>query len=432
MNLSSEAGLALKGTLKVPGDKSISHRAIMLGSIAEGITEVDGFLYGEDNLATMGAFAAMGVKIERPAVDQLIIHGVGKQGLTAPQQALDLGNSGTALRLMMGLLAGQNFNSELIGDASLSKRPMARVADPLKQMGADIKLAEGGRPPVKIQFVSNLKGITYTLPIPSAQVKSAVLLAGLYADGTTTVIESAPSRDHTERLLQAMDYPILWQASAISLSGKHRLQGHNIKVPGDLSSAAFFIVAACIVPGSDLVIEGVGINSSRSGVLTILQQMGADIDILQEYHFGFEPVADLRIRARPLQGIKIPRELVPLAIDEFPILLIAAACAQGETILEGAEELRVKESDRIQAMVDGLLAVGIQAEGHLDGCCIRGGQIQGGSVDSLGDHRIAMAFAIAGLVAKKPIIVKDCANVATSFPTFVDLATQLGLKITVC
>lgn len=425
----SAASSALTGQVRVPGDKSISHRAIMLGAIAEGITEVDGFLYGEDNLATMAAFHAMGVKIERPAVDRLIIHGVGKYGLKTPKHALDLGNSGTAMRLLIGLLAGQGFEVELTGDASLCKRPMARIADPLALMGAKINLTESGRPPVHIHSVAGLKGLTYTLPIASAQIKSALLLAGLYAQETTTVIEPAPSRDHTERMLQAMGYPIDWQAPQVSLSGKAKLKGTPIHVPGDLSSAAFFMVAACIVPGSDLTIEAVGINPSRTGIINILKEMGANIEVTNEYKMGYEPVADLRIRHSHLQGIKIPKAWVPLAIDEFPVILIAAACAQGETLLEGAAELRVKESDRIQAMVDGLTAVGISAQALPDGCRVQGGTIKGGQVNSLGDHRIAMAFAVAGLVASAPITIDDCANVATSFPTFIDLARQLDLNI---
>lgn len=425
----SAASSALNGQIKVPGDKSISHRAIMLGAIADGITEVDGFLYGEDNLATMAAFHAMGVKIERPAVDRLIIHGVGKHGLKVPKYALDLGNSGTAMRLLIGLLAGQGFEVELTGDASLRKRPMARIADPLIQMGAKISLTERGRPPVHIHSVHGLKGMTYTLPIASAQIKSALLLAGLYAQETTTIVEPAPSRDHTERMLQSMGYPIDWRAPQVSLSSHGKLKGMPIHVPGDLSSAAFFMVAACITPGSDLIIEAVGINPSRTGILNILKEMGANIEVLNEYKMGCEPVADLRIRYSVLHGIKIPKAWVPLAIDEFPVILIAAACAQGETLLEGAEELRVKESDRIQAMVDGLTAVGITAQALSDGCRIQGGSIKGGAVDSLGDHRIAMAFAVAGLVSKAPITIKDCANVATSFPTFIDLAMHLGLNI---
>ncbi len=427
----SKPGEALKGSIQVPGDKSISHRAIMLGAIAEGQTAVEGFLFGEDNLATLHAFNVMGVKIDRPALDRLLIHGVGKRGLKQPSQILNLENSGTAFRLMMGLLAGQHFASQLTGDTSLCRRPMGRVADPLRLMGAHIVM-NNNCPPVKIEPVEKLHGISYELPVASAQVKSAILLAGLFAEGSTTVIESMPSRDHTERMLRSFDYPLDIKRNNtlhITLDGQSHLSSTTINVPSDLSSAAFFIVAASLVPGSDLLLTQVGINPTRIGILNILKAMGADFDIVNERSFNAEPVADLRVRSAPLKGITIPKEQISLAIDEFPILLIAAACAEGETLLTGAEELRVKESDRIKAMVDGLVAIGIEAEAFPDGCRVIGGTIKGGEVESLGDHRIAMAFAIAGLRSKAGILIRDCASVATSFPTFIDLAKQLNLNI---
>ncbi len=423
-------GGKLSGELRVPGDKSISHRSVMLGALAEGATTATGLLEGEDVLCTVAAFRAMGVAIDGPRGGEVRITGAGLHGLKAPSAPLDMGNSGTAMRLMAGILAGQSFDTTLIGDASLSKRPMKRVADPLNQMGARIEAGDDGRPPLSIRGGSKLRGIDYALPVPSAQVKSALLLAGLYADGETRVTEPAPTRDHTERMLRALGYEVRGDGAMVSLHGGGRLHGGNFDVPADISSAAFFLVGASIAPGSDLLLRHVGINPTRIGVVNILRMMGADVALVNERSAGGEPVADLRVRYRALRGIRIPAEQVPLAIDEFPALLIAAACAEGETIVTGAEELRVKESDRIAAMAHGLARLGIGVRETPDGIVVQGGQLSGGEVDSLGDHRIAMSFAIAGLRAAGPIRVRDCKNVDTSFPGFVGLARAAGLNVT--
>jgi 3-phosphoshikimate 1-carboxyvinyltransferase len=431
INYIVQPGGQLRGRIRVPGDKSISHRSVMLGALAEGTTEVTGLLEGEDVLSTLGAFRAMGVEAEGPDRGRLTIHGVGMRGLQAPTQALDMGNSGTAMRLMAGLLAGQSFDSVLIGDESLSKRPMKRVAEPLGRMGAVIETADGGRPPLRIKGGQRLQGIEYPMPMASAQVKSSLLLAGLYADGVTSVTEPAPTRDHTERMLRGFGYEVEVSGRTARVRGGGRLHACRIDVPADISSATFFMVGASIAAGSDIVLEHVGINPTRVGVLNILRLMGADIELANAREVGGEPVADLRVRAAKLRGIEIPVEQVPLAIDEFPALFIAAACAEGETVLHGAEELRVKESDRIAVMAQGLRALGVEARELPDGIVIRGGQIKGGEVDSHGDHRIAMSFAIATLRASGPITVRDCKNVATSFPGFVELAARAGLDIAV-
>ncbi|MCO1334101.1 bifunctional prephenate dehydrogenase/3-phosphoshikimate 1-carboxyvinyltransferase [Microbulbifer sp. OS29] len=424
---------AVNGKLRVPGDKSMSHRSIMLGSLAEGVTEVEGFLEGEDALATLQAFRDMGVVIEGPDNGRVVIHGVGLRGLKAPSGPLYLGNSGTSMRLLAGLLAGQRFDVTLTGDESLSKRPMNRVANPLRDMGANIETGPEGRPPLIIKGGSPMKGLHYPLPMASAQVKSAVLLAGLYAEGRTSTVEPAPTRDHTERMLQGFGYAVSRDGPEAALDGNGALKSCRIDVPADISSAAFFMVAASISPGSDIVLEHVGINPTRDGVINILRAMGGDIELLNTREVGGEPVADIRVRYAPLRGIRIPEEQVPLAIDEFPALFVAAACAQGETVLTGAEELRVKESDRIQAMADGMVALGVTARATADGIVIQGAEaarvFAGGTVDSLGDHRIAMAFAVASLRAKDTIRILHCANVATSFPNFAELATGVGLKL---
>ncbi|WP_245749934.1 bifunctional prephenate dehydrogenase/3-phosphoshikimate 1-carboxyvinyltransferase [Marinobacter zhejiangensis] len=423
-------GGRMVGDIRVPGDKSISHRSIMLGALADGVTEVNGFLEGEDSLATLQAFRDMGVTIEGPDNGYVRIYGVGIDGLQAPRGPLYLGNSGTAMRLFSGLLAAQPFDSELTGDESLSKRPMGRVADPLKAMGAVIETAEAGRPPLKIRGGQALTGIHYEMPVASAQVKSCLLLAGLYSEGATSVTEPAPTRDHTERMLEGFGYHVHRNGAVSSVSGGGRLTATAIDVPADISSAAFFLVAASIAPDSDLTLRHVGMNPTRVGVITILRLMGADIEVSNEREVGGEPVADLRVRSANLKGIDIPEDQVPLAIDEFPVLFIAAACAEGETILRGAEELRVKESDRIQVMADGLEALGVRTTVTPDGIVIPGGQtIGGGSVDSHGDHRIAMSFAVASLRAVGDIVINDCANVATSFPGFVELARSTGIQI---
>ncbi|MDC9729876.1 MAG: 3-phosphoshikimate 1-carboxyvinyltransferase [Methyloprofundus sp.] len=426
-----QAGGNLQGEARVPGDKSISHRSIMLGSIAVGTTHVTGFLEGDDALATLRAFQAMGVEIEGPNKGEVTIHGVGLDGLKAPKEAMYLGNSGTSMRLLSGLLAGQDFDSILTGDESLSGRPMRRVTDPLSEMGAVIESTEKGTAPLTVRGqAGNLQGIHYDMPIASAQVKSCLLLAGLYAKGETSVTEPAPTRDHTERMLQGFSYPVKQAGNQASVERNGQLTATDIDVPSDISSAAFFLVGASIAPNSDLTLKHVGINPTRTGVIDVLKLMGANIELSNQRDVGGEPVADIRIRSAKLKGIAIPEKLVALAIDEFPVLFVAAACAEGETVLTGAKELRVKESDRIQVMADGLQILGVDAQPTEDGMVIRGGQIGSGQVVSHGDHRIAMSFAMAALRSSGTIVIDDCANVNTSFPDFVQLASRLGLNIT--
>lgn len=421
-------GGILSGRITVPGDKSISHRALILGAIAEGETRVTGFLQGEDTLATAKAFQQMGVEIENDG--KLVrINGVGLKGLKKSSSSIDLGNSGTSVRLMTGLLAGQNFDSELVGDKSLMTRPMLRVIKPLRSMNAEISCTDKGTLPINITGACKLHGIEYELPVASAQLKSCLLLAALYAEGATTIIENQATRDHTERMLSAFSHPITRNQNRISISKADRLMGTDINIPADFSSAAFFIVAATIAPGSNLVLENVGINPTRDAMLKIMDLMGADIELENKREQSGEPVADIHIKSSELQGINIPEELVPVAIDEFPVIMVAASCAKGETRLSGAAELRVKESDRIQSMLDGFVATGVQAEDTEDGMVIQESKFNGGVVNSHGDHRIAMAFAVAGLVSKEPIVINDCENVATSFPGFVELAQEAGMNI---
>ena len=422
-------GGKLSGRIRVPGDKSISHRSIMLGSLAEGTTEVEGFLEGEDALATLQAFRDMGVVIEGPHHGRVTIHGVGLHGLQAPPGPIYLGNSGTSMRLLSGLLAAQPFDVTLTGDASLSKRPMNRVAKPLREMGAVIETAPEGRPPLTIRGGQRLTGMHYEMPMASAQVKSCLLLAGLYAAGETSVTEPAPTRDHTERMLRGFGYPVTVDGSTAGVESGYKLKATHIEVPADISSAAFFLVAGSIAEDSELVLEHVGINPTRTGVIDILKLMGGDITLENQREVGGEPVADIRVRSAKLKGIDIPEDLVPLAIDEFPVLFVAASVASGRTVLRGAEELRVKESDRIQVMADGLITLGVKAEPTPDGIVIDGGSIGGGEVWSHGDHRIAMAFSVASLRATAPIRIHDCANVATSFPNFLALAAQVGMRV---
>lgn len=429
-------GGSVRGEARVPGDKSISHRSIMLGSLAQGTTHIRGFLEGDDALATVAAFRAMGVRIDGPHDGVIIVHGVGLHGLQPPTQALDLGNSGTSIRLLSGLLAGQRFASELTGDASLCGRPMGRVMTPLALMGARISGADKGTPPLSITGGCALHGIHYDLPMASAQVKSCVLLAGLYAQGTTSVTEPAPTRDHTERMLRGFGYAVNRDAQGvISLQGGGVLHAADIEVPADISSAAFLLVAATIAPGSELLLQHVGINPTRIGIINLLRLMGADIELQDEREVGGEPVADLLVRSAALHGIEIPEVEIPLAIDEFPALFIAAACAQGRTVLRGAEELRVKESDRIAAMAEGLQVLGVATQVLDDGIIIDGfgaaGSFGCGTLNSHHDHRIAMAFAIAGLRASGDIRIQAVDNVATSFPGFDALTRGLGLQISI-
>ena len=430
---------SFQGTFSIPGDKSVSHRSIMFGAIAEGTTQVTGFLEGEDALATLQAFRDMGVNIEGPKNGEVTIHGVGMHGLKAPSGELYMGNSGTSMRLLSGMLSAQKFDSVMTGDASLSKRPMERIAKPLREMGAQIQTTgERGTPPVSITGNQNLRGIHYDLPMASAQVKSGILLAGLWADGETSITEPEPTRDHSERMLRAFGYEVNTQGNRISLQGGGKLVATNIQVPSDISSAAFFMVGAAITEDSDVTLEAVGINPTRTGVIEILKQMGADISVENERIAGGEPIADIRIRGtRTLQGIHMPEDQVPLAIDEFPALFIAAACAEGRTILTGAAELRVKESDRIQVMADGLKTMGIDCTPTEDGIIIEGkgksgdwsAIFNGGEIESHHDHRIAMSFAMAGLRNSGEIKIVGTETVATSFPTFTALSNQAGLSI---
>ncbi len=422
----------ISGHIRVPGDKSISHRSIMLGSIAEGVTRVSGFLEGDDALATLEAFRAMGVQIDGPEQGEVTIHGVGLHGLEKPANPLDLGNSGTSMRLLSGLLCGQPFDVEMGGDSSLSSRPMRRVTEPLAKMGANIETTQEGTPPLKVKGGSALNGIEYEMPVASAQVKSSILLAGLYATGKTCVTEPAPTRDHTERMLLGFGYPVERMGATACVEAGGKLTATTIDIPADISSATFFMIAAAIGKESEIHLLHVGINETRIGIINILRLMGADIAISNEKVVGGEPVADICVRSSQLRGIDIPTDQVPLAIDEFPAIFIAAACARGETRLRGAEELRVKESDRIQVMADGLKILGVDARPTEDGMIINGRDgFEGGEVESHGDHRIAMSFAIASLRAKAPITINNCANVATSFPGFDSLANSCGLEIKV-
>jgi len=401
----------------------------MFASLADGVSRITGFLEGEDTRATARAFVEMGVRIEAPGASERVVHGVGPHGLRAPSAPVDCGNAGTGMRLLAGVLAGQQFDSALVGDESLSRRPMRRVIEPLAQMGADIAAEPGGLPPLRIAGSRRLHGIDYTLPVASAQVKSAILLAGLYANGETRVSEPHPTRDYTERMLATFGWPIEFGAGWAKLTGGHRLSATDVHVPADFSSAAFFIVAATLVPESELLLHAIGMNPRRTGLLLALSAMGADIRLANTRELGGEAVADLVVRHAPLHGIDVPVEIVADMIDEFPALFVAAAAASGITRIRGAAELRVKESDRIAVMAKGLRALGIDVEETADGAVILGGRFAGGEVDSAGDHRCAMSFAIAGLVAGEAVRIRDCANVATSFPDFVGLARRCGFDL---
>ncbi|HLY51916.1 MAG TPA: 3-phosphoshikimate 1-carboxyvinyltransferase [Steroidobacteraceae bacterium] len=423
-------GGSLAGTLTVPGDKSISHRALMLGAIAEGDTRITGFLNGEDCLSTARALGSLGVRIEWSGDTEVRVRGVGGHGLSAPAAPLDMGNAGTAMRLFTGLLAPQRFDATLIGDASLMRRPMQRVVVPLAMMGAQIRTHDG-RPPVEIHGTPHLRAIHYSLPLASAQVKSAVLLAGLAAAGRTRITEPAPSRDHTERMLAAFGVQLEHAGRTVTLEGGQRLRATQVAVPADFSSAAFFIVAACLAARPSLTLTNVGINPTRTGLLSLLRRMGADIRVRpRATAAGAEPVADLEVYQSALRGITVTEAEVPLSIDEFPVFFIAAAAASGETLVRGALELRVKESDRLAVMAEGLGALGVEHQLLPDGLWIRGAEgLNGGTIDSRGDHRIAMAFAVAALRAREPIEILDVANVATSFPGFAATARAAGLGL---
>lgn len=422
-------GQPLRGELTIPGDKSVSHRAIMFAALADGVSRINGFLEGEDTRATAAIFQKLGVRIETPSPSRRIAHGVGVDGLKAPAGELDCGNAGTGMRLLAGLLAAQPFDSVLVGDESLSRRPMRRITGPLARMGARIDTEEGGLPPLRIHGGQPLHGIDYTLEVASAQVKSAVLLAGLYAQGDTVVHEPHPTRDYTERMLAAFGADIEFSPGHARLRGGQRLRATDVVVPADFSSAAFFLVAASIVPDSELRLRAVGLNPRRTGLLAALRLMGADIREENAARQGGEPVADLVVRHAPLRGIEVPEALVPDMIDEFPALFVAAACAEGPTVVRGAAELRVKESDRLATMAAGLRTLGLQVDETPDGGTIHPGALHSGRIDSHGDHRIAMSFAVAGQRSLGEVQVGDIANVATSFPGFDTLATGAGFAL---
>ena len=423
----------LIGTVTVPGDKSISHRSLMLGALAVGETVITGLLEGEDVLSTAAAMRAMGADIAKNG-DRWHVHGVGVGGLLQPCVALDMGNSGTSTRLLMGLVASHPIVATFVGDASLSGRPMGRVIDPLSLMGARFTASPGGRLPLTMQGLTPAVPLRYTLPVASAQVKSAVLLAGLNTPGETTVIEPIATRDHSERMLAGFGATLRIEASPegriITLVGEPELKPQVITVPGDPSSAAFPLVAALVMPGSSIVITNVGMNPTRAGLIGVLQAMGADISLGQQRVVGGEPVADLIVRHSALTGIEVPPEIAPSMIDEFPVLFVAAAFAQGRTVMRGLEELRVKESDRIAVMAEGLRACGVTVEELPDGLIVTGSggePIAGGAtVAARLDHRIAMSFAIMGLNARAPVVIDDARPIATSFPTFVAMMESLG------
>jgi 3-phosphoshikimate 1-carboxyvinyltransferase len=427
-NFRIEPSNSIIGKVNIPGDKSISHRAIILAAIADGESRIKNFLQGEDTLATIRVFQKMGVNIKNDG-DIIIVKGVGLHGLHAENPTFDFGNSGTSVRLLSGLLSAQNFSSQLIGDESLMKRPMFRIINPLQKMNAKINCTDLGTLPIKIEGGQKIEGIEYELPIFSAQLKSCLLLAGLYAKGTTKIIENMATRDHTERMLANFSHSVIKKGNQISIKKANRLIGCEIIVPGDFSSAAYFIVAAILTPNSNIIIENVGVNPTRNAMIKIMKLMGADVELKNERLESGEPVATIYAKTSKLIGIDIPEELVPVAIDELPIILVAAACAKGKTKLSGAAELRVKESDRLQSMLDGFISLGIKAKALEDGMIIEGGQYNGGVINSNDDHRIAMAFSIAGIIAKAPIIINSCKNVATSFPEFVDTAKHLGMNI---
>lgn len=423
-------GQPLQGSLAIPGDKSISHRAVMFAALADGISTIDGFLEGEDTRATARIFSQLGARIETPSPSRRVVHGVGVDGLRPPAGELDCGNAGTGMRLIAGVLAGQHFDSVLVGDESLSRRPMRRITGPLAQMGARIETRDDGTPPLRVRGGQPLQGIAFASPVASAQVKSAVLLAGLYAQGDTSVVEPHPTRDYTERMLAAFGVEIDHSPGRARLRGGQRLRATDIVVPADFSSAAFFLVAASIIPGSELRLRQVGLNPRRTGLLHALRLMGADIVEENAAEQGGEAVADLVVRYAPLRGARIPEALVPDMIDEFPALFVAAAAAEGRTVVTGAAELRVKESDRLAAMATGLRAMGVQVDETEDGATIHGGAVLGSAtIESHGDHRIAMAFAIAGQLGEGEVRIKDVANVATSFPDFDGLARSAGFNL---
>ncbi|MEL6208943.1 MAG: 3-phosphoshikimate 1-carboxyvinyltransferase, partial [Pseudomonadota bacterium] len=420
-------GGVLRGTIDVPGDKSISHRSLMFTSIARGESLIENLLESEDCLATRDALLALGAHIVREGPGRYRVQGI--EQLADPENTIDCGNAGTGMRLLTGLLVGQKINATLVGDESLMRRPMRRIADPLNAMGAEVRTADSGRPPVEVHASDRLKSSVHTLSVASAQIKSAIILAGLGANGVTEVTEPHRSRDHTERLLAGFGLALDVDDLTVRLEGPQRLNACNVRVPADPSSAAFFAVAATLCPGSDLTLRAVGINPTRSGFLDVLDRMGARIERSAVTHVGGEPVCDLRIRSAPLRGIDVPEAWIARTIDEFPVLFVAAAAASGVTRVRGAHELRVKETDRLAVMADGLEACGVRCALYDDGIDVHGGAITGAEVSSGGDHRIAMAFAVAGIIADRPMTVHDTANVATSFPGFAALAQKAGWRV---
>lgn len=427
-----DPGSALVGEMGVPGDKSLSHRVLMLGALAEGETVVDGWLESEDCLRTLEVLEQLGVSIERPYPGRVVIHGVGLRGFKPPEGPLDFGNSGTGLRLMVGVLAGQGFDVVLTGDESLQRRPMERIVGPLNEMGARVEYAQGGTPPLYVMGSmgqAQLRGIDYTMPIASAQVKSCLLLAGLFTDEDVVIKESGITRDHTERLLGSFGVTVEKSGNCVKLVGNRRLTAANVQISGDFSSAAFFIVAATLSPGSDLLIKQVGVNPTRIGLVPILRKMGADIIFENESYLGTEPLADIRVKYAELKGIEVPKQWVASAIDELPVLAIAAAFAKGKTHIRHAGDLKYKESDRIKVMATGLRQLGIEVQDHEDGLTVLGSKLQGGVIDSHFDHRVAMSFTIGGHCGTKQVIIRDTKNVATSFPNFVATAQSLGMEV---
>lgn len=425
MNITKSAGL--RGKLAIPGDKSISHRAIMFGALADGTTEITNFLQGADCLSTISCFQAMGVEIENKA-DKVLIHGVGLNGLKAPDQVLDVGNSGTTTRLISGILAGQRFTSTLNGDASIQKRPMKRIMDPLTQMGAKIRsINDNGCAPLEIHG-GKLHGISYHSPVASAQVKSCVLLAGLYADGMTSVTEPALSRNHTELMLSGFGASVVSVGTTATIEPRPHLYGQKIAVPGDISSAAYWIAAALAVPNSELVLKNVGVNPTRDGILRVAEAMGADIVRENVHKVSGELVCDLIVRSSHLHGVTVSGELIPTLIDEIPVIAVLACFADGETIIKDAQELKVKESNRIDTVVEGLLAMGADATATDDGMIIHGGgSLHGATIDSHLDHRIAMSFAIAGLMCDTPTTIQNADSVGISYPDFYESLKKISV-----
>ncbi|MGB2222498.1 MAG: bifunctional prephenate dehydrogenase/3-phosphoshikimate 1-carboxyvinyltransferase [Neptunomonas phycophila] len=421
--------MAIQGNTRVPGDKSISHRAVIMGALAEGVTLIRGFLESEDSLATLQAFRDMGVVIEGPHQGQVKIYGVGLHGLCPPPGDLYLGSSDISMRLLSAILAAQEFDSRLLGDDLLMTKPMVRITQALRTMGAQVDTADGGVPPVNIYAVESLQGIDCTMQVPSAQVKSGLLLAGLYAQGKTTITEPVMTRDHTERMLQHFGVDVQRNGLTVSINPGQTLKAADFNVPGDMSCAAFFIVAAAISPNSDVVIEQVGINPGRSGLIDILRLMGADIDCTNAADLNGEPVVDIHVKYAPLQGIAIPAECLSASSDELPLVFVTAACAQGESLLKGAAELRGKEQNRVQAMTDGLRKMGIVIDNENGQISITGGEFIGAKVDSFGDPRIAMALSIAGSQAHGDVLITGCDHVASSFPDFVEIAQKIGLRL---